>query len=47
MESSDLASNDQLALRVCLDEANTPLEEGVPATSPPNVEEVGMVPHQG
>ena len=42
MESPDLASNDQPALGVCLNEANTPLEEEVPATSPPNVDEVGM-----
>ena len=42
MESLDIASNDQLALGVCLNKANTPLEEGVQAVSPPNVEEVGM-----
>ena len=42
MESLDLASSDQLALGACLNEANTPLEEGVPVASPPNVEEVGM-----
>ena len=42
MESLDLASNDQSALGVCLNEANTPLEEGVQAASPSNVEEVGM-----
>ena len=42
VESLDLASNHQLALGVCLNEANTPLEEGVLAASPPNVEEVGM-----
>ena len=42
VESLDLASNDQPALGVCLNKANTPLEEGVPVASPPNVEEVGM-----
>ena len=42
VESPDLASNDQPTLRVCLNEANTPLVKGVPTTSPPNVEEVGM-----
>ena len=42
MESPNLASKDQLALGVCLNEANTPLEEGVLVASPPNVEEVGM-----
>ena len=42
MESPDLASNDQPALGVFLNEDNTPLEEGVSAASPPNVEEVRM-----
>ena len=42
VESLYLASNDQLALGVCLNEANTPLEEEVPTTSLPNLEEVGM-----
>ena len=42
MESSDLASSDKPALGVCLNEASTPLEEGVLAASPSNVEEVGM-----
>ena len=42
MESLDLASSDQPALGACLNEANTPLEEGVPVVSPPNVEEVRM-----
>ena len=42
MESPDLASNDQSALGVFLNEANTPPDEGVLAASPPNVEEVGM-----
>ena len=42
MESPDLASNDQPALGVCLKEANPPSEEGVPATSPQDVEEVRM-----
>ena len=31
--SSDLASNDKLALGVCLNEANIPLERGEPAMS--------------
>ena len=42
MESPDLASNDQPALGVCLNEANPPSEEGVPATIPQDVEEVRM-----
>ena len=42
MESPDLASDDQQALGDCPIEANTPLEEGVPTVSPPDVEEVGM-----
>ena len=42
VESPDLASNDQLALGVCLDEANIPLEGEVPVVSPPSAEEVGM-----
>ena len=42
VESPDLASNDQLTLGVCLNEANTPLDEGVLDASPPNVEVVGM-----
>ena len=41
MESSDLAPSVQSALGVCLDEADTPLEEGVPAAGPSNVEKVG------
>ena len=40
--SSDLASNDQSALGVFLNEANIPLEGEVPAVRPPNVEEVRM-----
>ena len=40
--SQDLASNDQSALGVCLNEANIPLEGEVPVVSPPSVEEVGM-----
>ena len=40
--SSDLASNDQPALGVCLNEANIPLEGEVPEVSPLNVEEVGI-----
>ena len=42
MESLDLASSDQSALGACLNEANTPLEEGVPVASPPNVKDFGM-----
>ena len=42
LESLDLASNDQPALGVCLNEANTPPKEGVLVASPPNVEEVGI-----
>ena len=42
MESYDLASDDQSALGVCLNDTNTPLEEGVPVASPLNVEEVVM-----
>ena len=41
VESPDIASNDQSALGVCLNETDTPLEEGVPIASPSNVEEVG------
>ena len=37
-----MASNDQSALGVCLNEANIPLEGEVSAVSPPSVEEVGM-----
>ena len=40
--SLDLSSNDQLALGVCLNEENIPLEGEVPAVSSSNVEEVGM-----
>ena len=40
--SPDLASNDQLTLGVCLNEANIPLEGEVLAMIPPSVEEVGM-----
>ena len=47
MESSNLASSDQPTLGVCLNETDTPLEEGVPAASPSNVEEVGTSAHQG
>ena len=36
------SSNDQPALGVSVNEANTPLEEGVVVASPPSVEEVGM-----
>ena len=42
VESPYLASNDQPALGVYLNKANTPLEEGVSTASPPNVEDVGM-----
>ena len=35
--SSDLASNDQPTLGVCLNEANIPLEGEVPAVIPPSV----------
>ena len=42
MGSPDLASNDQLALGVCLNEENIPLEWEVLVVSPSNVEEVGM-----
>ena len=42
VESPNLASNDQPTFGVCLDKANTPMEEGVPIASPPSVEEVGM-----
>ena len=42
MGSSDLASNDQSTLGVCLNKENIPLEGEVPTVSLPNVEEVGM-----
>ena len=41
VESLDLASHDQSTLGVCLNETDAPLEDGVPAASPSNVEEVG------
>ena len=42
MESPNQASNDQPALGDWLAKANASLYEGVPATSPRDVEEVGM-----
>ena len=42
MESPDLASSDQSALGVCLNETDTPPKERVSAVSASNVEEVGM-----
>ena len=42
MDSSDLTFDDQPALRDSPIKANTPLEEGVPAMSPLDVEEVRM-----
>ena len=47
MESPNLASDDHPALGDSPIESNTPLEEGVPAVSPPDVEEVGMDAPQG
>ena len=40
VESPDLASHDQPTLGVYLNETDAPLDEGVPAVSPSNVEEV-------
>ena len=42
VESLNQASDDQPTLGDCPTEADTPLEEGVPVTSPPDVEEVGV-----
>ena len=47
MESPNQASNDQPALGDWPVEANASLDEGVPATSPRDVEEVGMDPPSG
>ena len=46
-ESPDQASNDQLTLGVWPTEANASLDEGVPTTSPRDVEEVGINPLSG
>ena len=42
MESPYLSFDDQLVVGDCPIEANTPLDEGVPAMSPLDVEEVGI-----
>ena len=41
MDSLDRASNDQLILEGPLNEANEPLEEGIPTEGPSNVGEIG------
>ena len=41
MDSPDRASNDQPVLEGAPNEAGAPLEEGIPARGPSNVDEIG------
>ena len=41
MDSPDRASNDQLVLKGAPNEAGAPLDEGIPAGGPSNVDEIG------